>query len=278
MIFYVPESNLALQAISSTELVLSTLLAGPIILVSAKMINLRTLDIKVRELYELLLTKTAYDVSIISFFCTIIVLIGFCVRHRWFKTSFFHKYTFIFVGVQLILEIWTIATDYLDYPLLSNWSALLDIGTNENQFTRKIVSIFLGGIFLAFTTRTWASSLSIALMITICYSNQSAQRYAWIYHIYGWMMPICLSLMIYFLSSNEIFVIGAKRFGRVQIILTIVLLALCILINTINLLRIVRRTYRLRRNTRSNSEVIEERPLTVNEEGGEIVDQSCPSR
>jgi predicted permease len=49
VIFYVPESNLILQAISSTELVVSTLLSGPIILVSAKMINLRTLDFNIRQ-------------------------------------------------------------------------------------------------------------------------------------------------------------------------------------------------------------------------------------
>ena len=55
VIFYVPESNLALQAIASTGLVVSTLLAGPIMLVSAKMINLRTLDIKITEAYELII-------------------------------------------------------------------------------------------------------------------------------------------------------------------------------------------------------------------------------
>jgi predicted permease len=263
VIFYVPESNLFLQAISSTELVVSTLLSGPIILVSAKMINLHTLDIKIRELYELLLTKTAFDVSIVSFLCTIIVLIGFCVRHRRLKTSFIDQYTFIFVGLQMILSIWTIATHYIKYPLSLNSSVLFN----------------LGGIFIALTTRTWVTSLSIALMITICYSNQLASRYSWIYHVYGWIVPICVSLIIYFCSSisqsKEISILGAEKFGKIQIILSIVLLGLCILINTINLLRIARRTYRLRHNPRLN----EGRSLINDdeqEEEGESVVQSAP--
>jgi hypothetical protein len=128
VIFYVPETNLGLQAIASTGLVVSTLLAGPIILVSAKMINLRTLDFKTRESYEILLTKTIFDVSIISFFCTIIVLIGFCLRRRWLKISFIHKYTFIFVGLQMVLAIWTIVVHYFAYPPSSVASAIIDIG------------------------------------------------------------------------------------------------------------------------------------------------------
>jgi hypothetical protein len=142
VIFYVPESNLILQAISSTELVVSTLLAGPIILVSAKMINLCTLDTKITESYELLLTKTAFDVSIISLFCTIIVLVGFCVRHRWLKISFIHKYTFIFVGLQMIFSIWTIAIHYIKYPLSSTSSTILDIGKNMND-----MSVNLSGVY-----------------------------------------------------------------------------------------------------------------------------------
>jgi predicted permease len=133
VIFYVPESNLALQAIASTELVVSTLLAGPIILVSAKMINLHTLDIKIRDTYELLLKKTAFDVSILSLFCTIIVLIGFVVRNRWLNISSIHKYTFIFVCLQMILSIWTIVMHYIKYHLLST-SIILDIGKNIHNF------------------------------------------------------------------------------------------------------------------------------------------------
>ena len=128
VIFDVPETYAALQAIASTGLVISTLLAGPIILVSAKMINLHTLDIKTTESYELLLTKTAYDVSLVSLFCTVIVLIGFCLRHRWLKISFIHKYTFIFVGLQMVLAIWTIAIHHIKYPLLSTQSPILQLG------------------------------------------------------------------------------------------------------------------------------------------------------
>lgn len=271
VIFYVPESNLALQAIASTELVVSTLLAGPIMLVSAKMINLHTRDIQIREAYELLLTKTAFDVSIISLFCTIIVLIGFSLRQRWLKISFFHRYTFIFVVLQIIFAIWTIILHYIQHIVPSTLSVIFDIGS----------------IFIALTTRTWATSLSIALMITICYSNQLARQYSWIYHIFGWIMPICVSFIIYFFSSidpsKEITILGVEKFGKIQIILSMFLLILCILINTINLLRIARRTYRLKHNGQINSDVneeqisggIERRPL-MNSDEEEIDVQSTP--
>ena len=128
VVFYVPEASLALQSVTSTSLVVSTLLAGPIILVSAKMINLRALDVKTKESYELLLTRTAYDVSILSLFCTIIVLIGFCLRRRWLRLSFIHKYTFIFVGLQMIHALWTIVIHHVKQPLTPSASAVLDIG------------------------------------------------------------------------------------------------------------------------------------------------------
>ena len=49
-------------------------------------------------------------------------------------------------------------------------------------------------------------------------------------------------------------------------ILSIVLLGLCILINSINLLRIARRTYRLKHKKQSNSQTTEGRPLMDEEE------------
>jgi hypothetical protein len=132
--------------------------------------------------------------------------------------------------------------------------------------------MIIGSILIALTTRTWATSLSIALMITICYSNQVARQYYWIYHIFGWIMPICTTLIIYFFSSDqskEILVLGAEKFGKIQIILSIVLLGLCILINTINLLRMARRTYRLQHDNHVNSETTEGRPL-INDDEEEI--------
>ena len=121
------------------------------------------------------------------------------------------------------------------------------------QFT--IDFILLGSILLAFTTRTWVTSLSTALMITICHSHQLARRCFWIYHLFGWIVPICISLIIYVFSSPNPLkstTLGAEKFGRIQIIFSIILLALCILINIINLLRITRRTYQLRQNSIDN--------------------------
>ena len=225
VIFYVPETNLALQAILSTVLVVTTLLSGPIILISAKMIHLKI----VRDSYEFLLNTTAFDVSILSLFCTVIVLIGFCIRHRGLKTSFVHRYTLILVGLQMILSIWTIAMHYLNFS-----KDLFDIGS----------------IFLAFTTRTWSTSLAIALMLTICHSNQLAQRYSWIYHVYGWLMPIFTILIIYLFSSNY----GTQKSDHVHLFLSIILLGICISLSTISLVRIARRTYRIKRKKIGESE------------------------
>ncbi|CAF0842616.1 unnamed protein product [Adineta ricciae] len=248
VMFYVPESMLSLQAIASTELVVSTLLSGPIILVSAKMINLRTLSTKVTECYDMLLATTAYDVSILSLFCTIIVLIGFCLRHRWFKTSFIHKYTFIFVSLQMILSIWTIIMHHIKVFASLTMSPIFDLGT----------------IFLALATRTWATSISIALMFIICHSNELARRCSWMYHIFGWIVPALVSLIIYFCSliyqpEENPELIGAGKLGKLQIILSILLLNVCVLINTISLLRIARRTYQLRHD------LADHRPETSND-------------
>lgn len=107
-------------------------------------------------------------------------------------------------------------------------------------------------------------------MISMCYSNQMACRYSWLYHAYGWILPFGVSMIIYLHSSSkeskEISILGAEKFGRIQIILSIILLTFCILINTINLLRIARRTYRLKHKKQSNVGMIEGRPLMDDEE------------
>jgi hypothetical protein len=131
VMFYVPASNLALQAIASTGLVVSTLLAGPIMIVSAKMINLKTSDAETTQAYETDLVKTAYDVSFISLFCTIIVLIGFCLRRRLLKISYIHKYTFIFVGLQMVHAIWTISVQFIKPPISSTDSMIISLGKKK---------------------------------------------------------------------------------------------------------------------------------------------------
>lgn len=128
VVFYVPESNLALQAIASTGLVVSTILSGPIMLVSAKMINLHMLDHNVTRAYEWSLVRTGFDVSIVSLLCTIIVLIGFCVRSRFLRITFIHKYTFVFVGIQIVHAIWTIIIQSVEQPMSRTAEIAVDTG------------------------------------------------------------------------------------------------------------------------------------------------------
>lgn len=151
VIFYVPESNAALLAVASTGLVMSTLLAGPIMLVSAKMINLKTLDLIKTESYESVLTRTAYDVSVISLLCTLIVLIGFCLRRRLLRISFIHKYTFIFVGLQMIHAIWTMSIQCVSRPISTTAETIVELG-NHAQSHSPLVHVHdpIGGFARCF--------------------------------------------------------------------------------------------------------------------------------
>lgn len=87
----------------------------------------------------------------------------------------------------------------------------------------------------------------------ICYSEQLARRYSWLYHGFGWIVPLSVSLIIFFSSSvdrsKEVSILRTEKFGRIQVIFSIVLLAGCALINTICLLRMARRTYRLKHDS-----------------------------
>lgn len=136
IIFYISDTNAALQAVASTGLVVGTLLAGPIMLVSAKMINLHALDINMTQAYEADLQRTGYDVSIISLLCTVIVLIGFCLRRRLLRISFIHMYTFIFVGIQMIHAIWAIGTQFVTQPLTDSSILIISLGRNEFESSR----------------------------------------------------------------------------------------------------------------------------------------------
>jgi hypothetical protein len=134
--------------------------------------------------------------------------------------------------------------------------------------------LFIGDIFFALTTRTWATSLAIVLMIMICHSTVRAQQYSWFYHLFGWIVPLCFSLFVYFYSSIDSRkfqpTIETEKFGRTQVIVSLVLLAACFSIGSICLLRIARRTYRLRQvqheRHHSNFEQIEGQPLIINDD------------
>jgi hypothetical protein len=259
ILFYVPDSNTALQAVASTGLVVCTLLAGPMMLISAKMINLRTLDTNVAQAYEAALNKTAYDISIISLFCTFIVLVGFCVRRRVIQGSFIHKYTFLFVGMQMIHAIWTISVEFIKFPI-SDTATLV---------------VSLGHSLITLTTRTWPTSLAIALMISICYSTDRAQKYYWVYHLFAWCVPICATLVIYLISFNDRSknqpVASSRDFPTIVVSVSIFVLALCIVVSSTSLILISRRLYRLKRieqgSRRGSVTEGEFQPLLTNDSG-----------
>ncbi|CAF1210700.1 unnamed protein product [Rotaria sp. Silwood1] len=78
---YMNNSNKIVKNLLDIQLIILTLLSRPIIFDSAKMNNLCTLDIKLTDTYEILLTKAAYDDSTLSLFCTIIVPTDFHLRY-----------------------------------------------------------------------------------------------------------------------------------------------------------------------------------------------------
>lgn len=120
----------------------------------------------------------------------------------------------------------------------------------------KHVIIVSGNTLIALTIRAWATSISIALMISICYSNDRVNKYFWLYHLFGWGAPICATTAIYIRSpyeqANNVTSSITDKLATVQNSASICLLALCIIITSANLLRIVRRKYQLRQNERGS--------------------------
>jgi hypothetical protein len=99
----------------------------------------------------------------------------------------------------------------------------------------------------------------MALMISICYSKERSQFYFWLYHLFGWLTPVCTTLAIYFQAraehSKDEPIKGLPIFETIQLTASTVLLAVCITIITINLLRIARRRYRLKYDKDGNRRV-----------------------
>jgi len=125
----------------------------------------------------------------------------------------------------------------------------------------------LGGTFITITTRAWVTSLSIILMISICYSVERARKYFWLYHLYGWFVPILTMAIIYFTSKSEVTsgqsVLKAKYFQRIETIVVLCVLLLCAVISSANLLRIIRRNYKLKHQNNDNT--IRRGSFSVNE-------------
>ena len=131
----------------------------------------------------------------------------------------------------------------------------------------------LGHSLITLSTRTWPTSLAIALMISICYSTARARKYFWVYHLFGWCVPLCATLVIYLISSNDRPkgqpIASSRNFETIVLSVSIFVLALCIVVSSTSLLRISRRLYRLKRNaqgSRRESMVENEvQPLITNE-------------
>ena len=273
IIFYIPDSNTALQAVASTGLVVVTILAGPIMLISAKMINLNSLDTNVTQVYEANLERTGYDVSLISLFCTVIVLIGFCLRRRLLQVSFMHKYTFIFVGIQFVHAIWTVAIQFIKQPITDSAATVVSLGKNRHFTSYRSMKSSLGTTFMQLTTRTWAASLTLALMISICYSVDRARRYFWVYHLFGWLIPMLATGIIYLISKlakpKEVPMLKGKNFETISTSVSMITLILCISIILVSLLRFARRIYRVNRiaqERRESSVLINETQPLLNDE------------
>jgi hypothetical protein len=88
-------------------------------------------------------------------------------------------------------------------------------------------------------------------MISVCYSVDRARRYFWVYHLFGWLVPILATVMIYVLlraeNSNDDSLLKAKRLETVSTIISMITLSICIVVILVSLLRLIRRRYRLNR-------------------------------
>jgi hypothetical protein len=90
----------------------------------------------------------------------------------------------------------------------------------------------------------------MALMVSICYSSERSRRYFWLYHLFGWLAPILTTALIYLAAAidrqNDEPILYAPRFESIRYQASIVLLAVCVVISSANLLRIARQRYRLK--------------------------------
>lgn len=143
----------------------------------------------------------------------------------------------------------------------------------------------LGTTFTQLSTRSWAASLSIALMISICYSVERARRYFWVYHLYGWILPIIATGIIYLLSKlakpKEDPMLRSKRLQKISSSVIIFTLVICITVILVSLLRFVRRTYRVNRieqeHCQTNILNNETQPLLQDESEIENSQRAIPS-
>lgn len=132
----------------------------------------------------------------------------------------------------------------------------------------------LGGSLITIMTRSWITSLSMILMISICYSVERARKYFWLYHLFGWGVPILTMVVIYFTSKSEVSsnqsVLKAQYFQRIETVVFMCVLILCVVISSANLLRIIRRRYKVKHQTndcrRDSFSVNEIRPLINNDD------------
>ena len=140
-------------------------------------------------------------------------------------------------------------------------------------------------MLLALCTRTWVTSISIALMITICYSARRGCQYFWLYHLYGWFVPSFTLLIVYFKSSidrsKEEPILGSEKFGQIQIVASLCVLLLCVIISSTCLMRIARRSILLKHKTNQTHWVLllnpEDDPLIENDSNTTITSFSLNS-
>lgn len=112
-------------------------------------------------------------------------------------------------------------------------------------------------------------------MISVCYSSDRARQYFWVYHLFGWCVPICATLFIYLISENEKSkdqpIASSLNFEKTVVSVSIFVLALCIVVSSISLIRISRRIYRLKHKAQENRH---ESSLPVNETRPLLNDES----
>lgn len=122
-------------------------------------------------------------------------------------------------------------------------------------------------------------------MISVCYSVDRARRYFWVYHLFGWLVPILATIVVYLLTrtekSTDDALLKAKTLEIDSDIVSIVTLAICIMVILVSLLRFIRRRYQLNRTDqeqrRSSILINETQPLLQDEREIESSHGTTPS-
>ncbi|XP_021378786.1 integral membrane protein GPR155-like, partial [Mizuhopecten yessoensis] len=213
---YASQYSIAQETVA-TGMVAGTFFSAPMMFMSAKML---TVVVNSEMDYKTLLLETSFDTSIISVVCCVWVLGILLFSKRYKKMP--HQFLVCLVFSHLLSCVGMIIYNGQDCGQLS-WKHYL-------QFTLILVGVF--------ATRCWTAVISLTLYMLHCRSLCSVLRFkAWMY-LFGFGFPVFCTGLLFILGSHHVHdeIDPSFHYGSDQSILSVIVLALCSVINIVCLI------------------------------------------